>query len=160
MLALPVRKVLDGVSRVFFGLRFRLLLLVLLACAPLVALTLHVASAERRRAVAGLSAEGQKLVFLVQREESEWVRQTRQLLLAMSESSAMRSGSPKTRKQSLDEALASYNDYANLGLADTNGEVLATAVPLPAFNNPAEPNPSSRPCSAILCGCGLPSRFQ
>jgi PAS domain S-box-containing protein len=139
MLRFPVRKVLDAIGRVFFGLRFRLLLLVLLTCAPLVALTLHVASTERRRAVAAWSAEVHKTAFLVQREEAEWVRQTRQLLFAMSESSAMRSGSPKTRKQSLDEALASYPDYSNLGVTDTNGEVLASAAPLPAFSNPAEP---------------------
>ncbi len=42
----------------FFGLRFRLLLLVLLACAPLVGLTLHTASKERRREVAAWRRTG------------------------------------------------------------------------------------------------------
>ena len=39
MLNFYVRQLIDAISRVFFGLRFRLLLLVLLACAPLVGLT-------------------------------------------------------------------------------------------------------------------------
>ena len=39
------------ISRLVSGLRLRLLLLVLLACAPLVGLTLHTASEERRRLV-------------------------------------------------------------------------------------------------------------
>ena len=47
MLSFCVRVLIDRLSRAFFGLRFRLLLLVLLTCAPLVALTLHTASQER-----------------------------------------------------------------------------------------------------------------
>jgi hypothetical protein len=39
-------------TRIFLGLRFRLLLLVLLACAPLVALAWHSAWEDRRRQLA------------------------------------------------------------------------------------------------------------
>ena len=59
MLSFCVRQLIDRISQAFFGLRFRLLLLVLLACAPLVALTLHTASRERRRAVAAWSERAQ-----------------------------------------------------------------------------------------------------
>ena len=133
-----MRQLLTGLASVLFGLRFRLLLLVLLVCAPLVALTLHTASQERRRAVAAWSERAQKMTRLARREEADLVGQTRQLLLAVSESSAVRSGNRETCKKSLDEVFASYPSYANLGVADTNGEVLASAVPLAEPGNQAD----------------------
>jgi signal transduction histidine kinase len=115
---------------VFFGLRFRLLLLVLLACSPLVGLTLRNASKERRHDVATLREHGRQLTQVANREEEELLAHTRQLLLAVSESSAVRSASPADCKKSLEEFFASYPSYANLGVIDTNGEVLVTALPL------------------------------
>jgi len=137
MLRSSVRRLLGTLSRVLFGLRFRLLLLVLLVCAPLVALTLHTASSERRRAIAAWSERAQRVTRLAQREEAELLGQTRQLLLAVSESSAIQSGSRETRKKSLDEVFASYPNCVNLGVADTNGEVLASVVPLDEPENQA-----------------------
>ena len=133
-----VQQIIERIIRVFVGLRFRLLLLVLLVCAPLVALTLHVASQERRRAVAAWSERAQRMTRLAQREETDLLGQTRQLLLAVSESSAVRSGDRETSKKSLEEVLASYPGYANLGVTDTNGEVLASAVPLGERANRAD----------------------
>ena len=121
---------MDAISRVLFGLRFRLLLLVLLVCAPLIALTLHTASSERRRAVTAWSERAQRMNRLARQEETDLLAQTRQLLLAVSESSSVQSGNRQTRQKSLDEMLANYPRYANLIVADTNGEVVASAVPL------------------------------
>jgi len=128
---------IDRLVRALFGLRFRLLLLVLLVCAPLVGLTLHSAARERRRAVTVWSEQAQKIARLARREEADLVGQTRQLLLAVSESSTVRSGNLETYKKSLDEVFASYPGYANLGITDTNGEVLASAVPLAEPGNQA-----------------------
>ena len=130
MVGCCVYKAIDRISRALFGLRFRLLLLVLLVCAPLVALTLHTASKERRRAITAWSERAQKMTELAGREEADLLGQTRQLLLAVSESSPVRSGNRETCKKSLDEVFASYPGYANLGVTDTNGEVMASAVPL------------------------------
>jgi PAS domain S-box-containing protein len=130
MLRSLVRQLVEALSRVLFSLRFRLLLLVLLVCAPLIALTLHTASSERRRAVTAWSERAQRVSRLAQRQEADFLGQTRQLLLAVSESSAIQSGNRQTRKKALDEVFASYPNYADLGLTDTNGEVLACAIPL------------------------------
>ena len=132
-----VRQLIDRISDALFGLRFRLLLLVLLACAPLVALTLHTASRERRRAVSQWSERAEKLNQLTQREEADLLGQTRQLLLAVSESSSMRSGNRKICQRSLEHVFASYPSYANLGVADTNGEIFASAVPAAKPGNEA-----------------------
>src|SRR5215813_206237 len=60
-----MRGALKGVIQVCFGLRFRLLLLVVLVCAPLVLLTLHTASEERRRAIANWPQRAQRMAQLV-----------------------------------------------------------------------------------------------
>ena len=80
------------ISRLVSGLRLRLLLLVLLACAPLVGLTLHTASEERRRLVKEWNQRSQEMMELATREEGRVIGQTRQLLLVLAESSPVRSG--------------------------------------------------------------------
>src|ERR1035441_1514960 len=137
MLNLSVRQLFERFSYPFLGLRFRLLMLVLLVCAPLVVLTLYAASRERRRAVTAWSERAQKMTRLARQEEADLLGQARQLLLAMSESSAVRSGNREACKKSLDEVFTSYSGYANLGVTTTNGEVLASAVPLAEPGNQA-----------------------
>jgi len=133
-----VRQLLDAISRVFFSLRFRLLLLVLLACAPLVGLTLYAASKERRREVTAWRERARQITEIAHREEAELIRQTRQLLLAVSESSAVRSASREACKKSLEEFIANDPSYANLGVINTNGEVLASVLPLAQLGNQAD----------------------
>ena len=138
MLRFYVRQLLDAISRVLFGLRFRLLLLVLLACAPLVGLTVHTASQERRSDLAAWRERMRQLMQVARREEEDLIGQTRQLLLAVAESSGVRSGSPDACKKSLEEVFASYPGSVNLGVINTNGEVLASALPLPELGNQAD----------------------
>ena len=139
-----MRLLIDAISRILFGLRFRLLLLVLLACAPLVGLTLYDASKERQRAVIAWSQRAQQLARVARREEAELVAQTRQLLLAVSESSAVCSASPDACQKLLEEVFASHPAYANLGLMDTQGVVLASALPFAEPDNYADHALASR----------------
>jgi PAS domain S-box-containing protein len=118
------------ISRLVSGLRLRLLLLVLLACAPLVGLTLHTASEERRRLVQEWNQSSQEMMELATREEGRVIGQTRQLLLALAESSAVRSGNRRDSKKLLDELFGNSPRYANLGVIRTNGMVLASARPM------------------------------
>jgi PAS domain S-box-containing protein len=118
------------ISRLVSGLRLRLLLLVLLACAPLVGLTLHTASEERRRLVQEWNQRSQEMMELATLEEGQAIGQTRQLLLALAESSPVRSGNRRDCKKLLDELFGSYPRYANLGVVRTNGMVLASARPM------------------------------
>lgn len=64
------------VSQVFSGLRLRLLVLVVLVCAPLVVLILHTAWEDRRRAEAGWQQRAQKLLQVTDREEQEVLAST------------------------------------------------------------------------------------
>jgi PAS domain S-box-containing protein len=118
------------ISRLVSGLRLRLLLLVLLACAPLVGLMLHTASEERRRLVKEWNRRSQEMTELATREDGRVIGQTRQLLLALAESSPVRSGSRRDCKKLLDDLLGSYPRYANLGVVEANGTVLASVYPM------------------------------
>ncbi len=117
-----------SIGRLLTGLRFRLLLMVVLSCTPLVGWTLHRAWEGHRRQLASWQQRAQKLLQVAGREEEELVGGTRQLLLALSGSSPVRSGNQRACKKLLDELFASYPRYANLGVIRTNGELLASAV--------------------------------
>ncbi|HTL18768.1 MAG TPA: cache domain-containing protein, partial [Patescibacteria group bacterium] len=127
-----MRSLTAAIARMFAGLRFRLLALVLLACAPLVVLMLHAAGEDRRRAIADWRQRAQDLQQIARRDEEELVGSTRQLLLAISESSYVRSLDARRCKKGLDDLFASYPRFANLGILTTNGQVLASARPASA----------------------------
>jgi len=118
------------ISRLVSGLRLRLLLLVLLACAPLVGLTLHNASEERRELVKEWKQCSKEMMQLAAREEERVIGQTRQLLLAMAESAPVRADNRRDSKKLLDDLFGSYPRYVNLGVIKTNGTVLVSARPM------------------------------
>jgi PAS domain S-box-containing protein len=117
------------------GLRWRLLVLVLLACAPLVGLTLYTASEERRQLVREWKQRSQDMMALAAREEGQLIGQTRQLLLALAESAPVRAGNRRDCQRLLDQLFGSYPRYTNLGVVRTNGMVLASARPMAAPTN-------------------------
>jgi signal transduction histidine kinase len=118
-------------SRLFFHLRVRLLLLVILTCAPLIVLTLHTSSEERRRQTANWERQGHRLAQLAENEEAKLTASTRQLLAAIAESGPVRSGDATNCAVLLAQLFRADRRYANLGLLTTNGAIVATAVPLP-----------------------------
>ena len=79
-------------NQFFSGLRFRLLLLVVLASIPPVVLTLHIARQDRQRQTAALRQRSQDMVKLSARKEDEMIAGTRQLLRAVAESSQVQVG--------------------------------------------------------------------
>jgi signal transduction histidine kinase len=131
-----IRKIFGFVSHVLFALRFRLLLLVLLTCTPLVILTLRNASEDRRREVAKWRERTQHMAFVATQEENKLIGETRQLLLALAESSPAHSLNPYGCKRLLEKEFATYSRYANLGIIKTNGEVLASVNPSAGLATP------------------------
>lgn len=128
---------MNRIRQLFSGLRFRLLLLVILTCAPLVALTVNTALEDRRRQMSNWLQRSQRLTELAVREEQELAGGTRQLLLALAEASAVRNGNRRASKKLVDDLLATYPKYANLGVLSTNGEVLASSHPLKVMGDTA-----------------------
>ena len=117
-------------SQLFSGLRFRLLLLVVLASLPPVVLTLHIARQDRQCQTAALRQHSQDMVKLAARKEDEMIAGTRQLLRALAESSQVQSARWGNCAKLLRTLFADYPRYANLGVIKTNGEVVASALAL------------------------------
>ena len=78
------------ISKLLTSLRFRLLVLVMVACAPLVGFAIYSAWAGRRAELAAWQERSQRVEQLVKQEEEEVIGESRQLLLAIAESSAVR----------------------------------------------------------------------
>jgi signal transduction histidine kinase len=127
------------IRRIFSGLRWRLLLLVLLACAPLVGLTLHTASEERRQLVKEWNQRAQEMMQLATRDEEQVIGQTRQLLFALAESATVRSTNRRDSEKMLDELFRNCPHYANFGVVGTNGMVLASARPMASASQTNRP---------------------
>ena len=125
-------------AQLFSGLRFRLLLLLVLASIPPVVLTLHMARQDRQHQTAALRQRSQDLVKLAARKEDEMIAGTRQLLRAVAESSQVQSARWGDCTKLLRTLFADYPRYANLGVIKANGEVPASAVPLPDSINLAD----------------------
>jgi len=117
-------------SQLFSGLRFRLVLLVVLASLPPVVLTLHIARQDRQRQTAALRQRSQDMVKLAARKEDEMIAGTRQLLRAVAASSRVQLGRWRDCNEWLRTLFADNPRYANLGVIKTNGEVPASALPL------------------------------
>jgi PAS domain S-box-containing protein len=122
--------IMRTMSQLFSGLRFRLVVLVVLASLPPVALTLHIARQDRQRQTAALRQRSQDMVKLAARKEDEMIAGTRQLLRAVAESSQVQSARWGNCAKLLRTLFADYPRYANLGVIKTNGEVSASALPL------------------------------
>jgi signal transduction histidine kinase len=125
-----MRNLAKLLGQMFLGLRFRLLLLVVVTCTPLIALTLHKAGEDRRRAMSFWRQRATRMMQSASHEEEKLMGETRQLLIAMAQSGPVRSGNRRNSKKLVDELYASYQRYANLGVITTNGEILASAVPV------------------------------
>ena len=118
------------ISQLFSGLRFRLVLLVVLASLPPVVLTLHIARQDRQRQTAALRQRSQDMIKLAARKEDEMIAGTRQLLHAVAESSQVQLGRWGDCNKWLRTLFADSPRYANLGVIKPNGDVPASALPL------------------------------
>ena len=118
-----------GVSGAFTGLRFRLLLLMLLLVVPSVGLTLYFGWQQRQRAAAAAKTQALGLTRDASDNCEKLVLSTRQLLATIARLPEVRDGTPSVRSLWLAGMLEQYPQYANLGLADANGDVIASALP-------------------------------
>jgi PAS domain S-box-containing protein len=123
-------RVVRAIGQRFSGLRFRLVLLVVLASLPPVVLTLHIARQDRQRQTAALRQRSQDMVKLAARKEDEMIAGTRQLLRAVAGSSQVQSAQWVNCSKLLRTLFADYPRYANLGVIKPNGDVSASALPL------------------------------
>jgi signal transduction histidine kinase/CheY-like chemotaxis protein len=110
------------------SLRSRLMLLVTLAVAPSVAMTIYTGWQERLHATQAAEESLQRLTNLAAINEAESLKSARQLLMDMSDIPDLMAG--PARCNALLRAVIKKNpNYANLGLIQLNGDVTCSAVP-------------------------------
>jgi signal transduction histidine kinase len=112
------------------GLRLRLLLLVWLACAPLIALTVYQASEERRHAAQDWQQKAKTLAKTSADEEARLLRDTRQLLLSLATYTPIVNGNLGAASRFIQEELGRRPQYQNIGLVDLNGRLILSANPM------------------------------
>jgi len=115
-----------------------LLLLVFLAIAPAVALTLSLGVAQRQAAAAQAKDEALRLARVASANQARLIEGARQLLIALAELPEVRGGDPAECQTLLAALLRQYSLYANLGVADLDGDVWCSAVPFVGHVNIAD----------------------
>lgn len=113
------------------SLRLRLLLVVLLALGPALALIVANGLETRRAAIAETQETALRLAELASRSLEDRIAEARQLLLTLAQLREVRDRDPGACRQLFGELLARHPIYANLGAADAAGDVYCSALPVP-----------------------------
>ena len=129
-----LRSVKSGLMR-FVSLRVRLMLLVLLALVPMLALVL--AAGWEARQAEGRRAQEQALhlVRLIAREQEQSISETRQFLVTLVHLPALQTRDTAACNRFMVNAQKQYLRYANLGALTPAGEVFCSAQPFESGTN-------------------------
>jgi signal transduction histidine kinase len=124
----------------FASLRFRLLLLVLLAVVPALGLTLYTNVELRRLAAADAKEEALRLARIATSGQEDMIKDTRQLLFALTQLPEVRSTDPTVCSGFLARLLKQYPQYALLGVIAPGGDLFCSALPASSPVNLAHHN--------------------
>ncbi|MBC8448849.1 MAG: HAMP domain-containing protein [Chloroflexi bacterium] len=114
----------------FFSLRFRLILLVLLAVLPALGLMLYTGLEQRRLAAADAQEEALRLAQLAANDHERLIEQARQFLAALVQLPAVRDGDTVACSALFADLLKHYPAYTGLTAAEPDGDVFCSATPL------------------------------
>jgi PAS domain S-box-containing protein len=114
----------------YSSLRVRLMLLVLLAIIPALAIFYYNAIVLHQREAARVETDVLILTRLVASREEQLIEGARQLLIALTQLSAVRSDSAETCSTRLSELLRLYRRYSGFGVARPDGELFCRTFPL------------------------------
>ena len=124
--------------RFFFSLRFRLILLVLLAVIPALGLILYTGIEERRIASAQAKEDALRLSRLVSSSQSQLIEGARHFLYTLAQLSQVRNCDPTLCCSLFANLLRQYPWYLNIGVAGQDGNIFASALPLTRSVNAAD----------------------
>jgi methyl-accepting chemotaxis protein len=111
-------------------LRTRLLLLVLLAVLPSVALTLWTSVSQRQRAADKARNEALELARSVSDEQDQYIEATRQLLITLAQFPDVRNHRTSRCNALLETLHAEYTSYTALMAIDREGYTVCSSIPL------------------------------
>ena len=117
-------------DRLFHGLRFQLVVLVLLAILPALVMIVYVTTEQQRLTIVQAREDTLKLARATANSQEQIIEGARQLLVALSQLASVRSHDPATCSAVLASLLSQYPSYANLGVISQEGMLFCSALPL------------------------------
>jgi PAS domain S-box-containing protein len=114
-------------------IRFRLILLILLATVPMLALTLYTGMEERRLAASTAKSEAMRMVRIASGDYERLVQETHVLLESLTHRPEIKNGDVDGSKAAFVELMKRYPQYNDIGLANADGDLFCTVQP---FLNP------------------------
>lgn len=117
------------------SLRFRLLILVLLAVVPMLALLLHSYSQQVQAATADAQANALRLARLAANDQDRLTEGARQLLVVLAQLPSVQNEDAAECSSFLADLLKEYPLYENLGAANLEGDIFCSAVPSATTTN-------------------------
>jgi signal transduction histidine kinase len=120
------------------SLRTRLLLLILLAVAPLLAVMLFNAAEQRAVGAAQAQADALRLARVSAKRHEQLIEGARQTLIVLSQLPAVRNHDMPACNVLFGDLLRQYPSYANLAALDLDGDVFCSAVSLTESVNAAD----------------------
>jgi signal transduction histidine kinase len=112
------------------SLRTRLLLLVLLAVIPALGLALYTNLEERQLRKAQVQEQAMRLARLVSADHERLIGDARRLLVNLARLPAVRDRNPAACNVLFADLLTRHSSYVNLGVADADGNVFCSALPM------------------------------
>ena len=126
----------------FSSLRFRLLLLVLLAVIPALGLMLYTASTDRASIAADAQADALRVARRAASDQARLIEQARQLLVDLSQLPGIRREGSLTCSAIFSDLraryLQTYPRYTNLGVIDPQGNIFCSVLPVSGRVNVAD----------------------
>ena len=122
----------------FLSLRLRLMALVLLVLVPWLVLVLYTQAEERKAAMAEVNRDEQRLIRIVTTTQAGEIEGARQLLAAIARVPQLQSRQDATCSTFLAEMLVAFPMYVNLAVAERDGRLSCSAVPLQSTINVAD----------------------
>jgi serine phosphatase RsbU (regulator of sigma subunit) len=122
----------------FFSLRLRLLGLVVLMLVPWLILVAYTQADERKTAIANVNIDAMRLIRIVTSNQAAQIEAAAQMLTAFSRLPQLHTRDPAACNALLAEMLTAYPMYLNFGLAEPDGNLRCSAVPLRSPVNVAD----------------------
>ena len=116
-------------SSPFVSLRFRLVVLILLAIVPSLGLTLYTHSELRHLTTADAERETLRLARIVANDQEDNIKDTQQLLFALAELPDVHRLDRAACSEFLTDLCSQYHQYAFLGIVTSNGDPVCSASP-------------------------------
>lgn len=123
---------------VFYSLRFRLQLLVLLAVLPALGLVIYSGLQEHRAEAAEATAQSMQLARIAANNQQALIEGSRQLLTSLAQVEEVRTGDATHCSIFFADLLKEFPLYANLGVADAEGDIFCSGLPMIAPVNAAD----------------------